>query len=75
VRASRALRVGRVSIDPATPQVTRSNMTIINWALHVCGPMREDRLTLALLGLQVLAPTLSLTLTLTSPSRCSACRC
>ena len=52
-----------------------SNMTIINWALHVCGPMREDRLTLALLGLQVLAPTLSLTLTLTSPSRCSACRC
>lgn len=60
VRACRALRVGRVSIDPATQQVTMSNMTIINWALHVCGPMREDRLTLALLGLQAACSALAL---------------
>ena len=52
MRACRALRFGFVRIDPATQQVTMSNMTIINLALHACGPMREDRLTLALLGMQ-----------------------
>ena len=60
VRACRALRVGRVSIDPATQQVTMSNMTIINLALHLCGPMREERLTLALLGLQAACSALAL---------------
>ena len=37
-----------------------SNMTIINLALHLCGPMREERLTLALLGLQAACSALAL---------------
>jgi UDP-N-acetylglucosamine--dolichyl-phosphate N-acetylglucosaminephosphotransferase len=37
-----------------------SNMTIINYALYVCGPMREDRLTLALLGVQAACSALAL---------------
>ena len=37
-----------------------SNMTIINLALHACGPMREDRLTLALLGVQATCSALAL---------------
>ena len=56
-----------------------SNMTIINLALHACGPMRED-LTLTLTLILTLALTLTLTLTLPrpdargSPDACAARR-
>ena len=49
-----------MSIEPATQQVTMSNMTIINLALHLCGPMREERLTLVLLSLQAACSALAL---------------
>lgn len=60
VRVCRALRLGDCQIDAATQQVRMSNMTIINYALYVCGPMREDRLTLTLLAVQVCCSLLAL---------------
>jgi hypothetical protein len=40
-------------IEQPDGSVKMSNMTIICYVLHVCGPMREDMLTLRLLAFQV----------------------
>ena len=58
--ARRGSAAARHELRRHAPQVRMSNMTIINYALYVCGPMREDRLTLALLGVQAACSALAL---------------
>lgn len=53
-----ALRLAHVREQPSG-EVVMSNLTIINFVLYVCGPMREPRLTATLLGVQVCASLLA----------------
>ena len=60
VRVCKALRLGHCEVEAATGRVKMSNMTLINYALYVLGPMREDKLTLTLLALQTVCSALAL---------------
>jgi len=57
-RALAALRAVHVR-ERADGSVAMSNLTIINFVLHVCGPMREASLTRALLGVQLASSVLA----------------
>ncbi|CAA20479.1 UDP-N-acetylglucosamine--dolichyl-phosphate N-acetylglucosaminephosphotransferase [Schizosaccharomyces pombe] len=49
------LRLIRVEYDPSTGRPLRcTNFTIINFVLYHLGPMREDHLTICIMGLQLL---------------------
>eukprot|EP00397_Hematodinium_sp_SG-2012_P030122 GEMP01031881.1.p1 GENE.GEMP01031881.1~~GEMP01031881.1.p1 ORF type:complete len:460 (+),score=72.42 GEMP01031881.1:40-1419(+) len=50
-RIIRTLRLARIIEDG--DRVRMSNLTIINLVLYICGPMREDKLTVVLLTFQV----------------------
>lgn len=54
------LRLVKVVRTPGQASVQMSNLTIINYALHVCGPMHEARLTGVLLLVQVVCNTFAL---------------
>ena len=46
------MRLARVELTPGTPTVRVSNLTIINYALYILGPIHEARLTSILLLFQ-----------------------
>jgi UDP-N-acetylglucosamine--dolichyl-phosphate N-acetylglucosaminephosphotransferase len=59
-RVLSTLRLVHVAEKPSgTGEVVMSNLTIINFVLYVCGPMREPRLTGTLLVVQLCASLLA----------------
>jgi UDP-N-acetylglucosamine--dolichyl-phosphate N-acetylglucosaminephosphotransferase len=55
-----SLRLVKINRDPKTNQIqTCSNLTILNLLLVLFGPMREDRVTTVMMGLQVICSALA----------------
>ena len=56
------LRLVRIKTTRTGQIITCSNLTIINAVLVSCGPMREDTLTMVIMGLQCLGTVLALSI-------------